>query len=107
MSTAFVRYLGFEQQSEQRAYEFDRVSSGEERATFVFTMDLSLLRRCQVKVQDGPGLCLSLLKAGLETSDRSGWGALSRTVNEEDLRSYVARRAAIALARKTGSTRLH
>jgi len=83
-----VRYLGFEQQQNARAYQFDVLEKGEPSKRFIVTADLSLFRTHGVLIQEGLSLCSSKLVADLE---RNFAGPHELTV--EDLRSFVSARS--------------
>ena len=83
-----VRYLGFEQRQNARAYQFDVVEKGEPSKRFIVTADLSLFRVHGVLIQEGLSLCSSKLVADLE---KNFAGPHELTV--EDLRAYVNARS--------------
>ena len=83
-----VRYLGFKQQQNARAYQFDVGEKGEPSRRFSVTADLSLFRAHGVLIQDGLALCSSKLVADLE---RNFAGPHELTV--EDLLAYVNARS--------------
>jgi len=99
-----LRYLGFEQLQNARAYRFDAISKGEATRQFTVTVDLGLFRTHRVGIQEGPSLCAHKLLADLE--------ACSEGVHElttEDLRVYAETRATAEArkmdARKSGPHR--
>ena len=61
-----LRYLGFEHEGNLRLYCFQRLTPQEQAQTFLVEADLSLFRRHQVHIQEGPALCLKMLSVGLE-----------------------------------------
>lgn len=80
-----VRYLGFEQQSNARSYQFDVVDKGEPSRRLIDRhRDLSLFHTHGVGIQEGPSLCVGKLVADLE---RNFAGAHELTA--EDLLAYV------------------
>lgn len=83
-----VRYLGFEQRQNARAYQFDVVEKGAPSKRFIVTADLSLFRAHGVLIQEGLSLCSSKLVADLE---RNFAGPHELTV--EDLRAYADARS--------------
>jgi hypothetical protein len=83
-----VRYLGFEQRQNARAYQFDIVAKGEPSKRFIVTADLSLFRAHGVLIQEGLSLCSSKLLADLERNF-----AGPHELTAEDLRSYVNTRS--------------
>ena len=89
-----LRYLGFEQTQNARAYRFDVISKGEAPRQFVVTVDLGLFRTHRVGIQEGPSLCGHKLLRDLETSSEG-----AHELTTEDLRAYVEART-IEEARK-------
>jgi hypothetical protein len=83
-----VRYLGFEQQQNARAYRFDVVEKGQPARRFIVTADLSLFHTLGVVIQEGPTLSASKLMADLE-KDFAGVHELTA----QDLRAYVSARS--------------
>ena len=83
-----VRYLGFEQRQNARAYQFDVLAKGEPPKRFIVTTDLSLFRAHGVLIQEGLSLCSSKLVSDLERNF-----AGSHELTAEDLRSYVNARS--------------
>ncbi len=63
-----VRYLGFEQLDNARAYRFDVVEKGQPAKSFTVTADLSLFLKHRVGIQEGPTLSASKLTADLENN---------------------------------------
>jgi hypothetical protein len=92
--TACVRYLGFEQAQNVRAYRFERLLPGEETTTLLVTADMSLFARHHVALQEGPSLCLHLLLAAgpddspVQQVARPQAGGL--TLTEQDILAHVA-----------------
>jgi hypothetical protein len=85
-----VRYMGFDQSQNARAYRFDVVvAKGEDARQFVVTVDLGLFRMHHVGIQEGPSLCADKLTADL---DRSADGPHELT--PDDLRAYAEARSA-------------
>jgi len=98
--TMQLRYLGFEQSQNARAYRFDGVEGDVTRQFFV-TTDIRLFRTYDVGIQEGPSLCARKLAADLRLSP---CGAHELTT--EDLRLYAEKRAgAIALKARPSSKR--
>ena len=79
-----LRYLGFEQTKNARAYQFDLIEKGHPARQFVVTADLSLFLAYRVALQEGPTLSATKLAADLQ---RDFEGAHELT--GEDLRLYV------------------
>jgi hypothetical protein len=83
-----VRYMGFEQQQNARAYRFDVVEKGQPARRFIVTADLALFHTLGVVIQEGPALSASKLVADLER-DFAGIHELTA----QDLRAYVMARS--------------
>ncbi len=62
------RYLGFDQAANVREYRFERLVPGHGTEQVVVGADLTVLRHCQVGLQEGPALCERFLAAA-ETGD--------------------------------------
>jgi hypothetical protein len=90
-----LRYAGFDQAANVRQYKFDAVSSGHAVERFVVSVDLSLLLKHHVGMQEAPALCLHKLTADLETAPAAG----RHELGNDDLLAYAVSRAALA-ARK-------
>jgi hypothetical protein len=94
-----LRYLGFDQSDNARAYRFDVMSKGEATRQFIVTVDVALFRAHRVGIQEGPGLCAHKLLTDLEASFEG-----AHELTKEDLRIYAETRAA-AEARKQETRR--
>ncbi len=90
----FLRYLGFDQQNSIRAYRFERVVPGDENVTFTVTTDLTLFARHHVGIQEGPGLCRTLLVNGISLGRSK-----DLELTEPDLQAFLAAR--VIPAKKT------
>ncbi len=99
--TVEVRYLGFEQQRNARAYRFDVIEKGQPSRRFIVTADLALFLVHRVGIQEGPTLSASKLAADLE---RNFDGAHELTA--DDLRSHVNARS-LADAQRAEMRRTH
>jgi hypothetical protein len=95
-----LRYLGFEQQKNLRAYRFDVLIKGEPTKHCVVTADLALFLAHRIGIQDGPGLCSLKLTADLE-----GLPQEVHELTDADLRAHAAARedAALRKAEKRNS----
>lgn len=89
-----VRYLGFEQLRNARAYRFGVAEKGQPVRHFVVTADLALFLAHHVGIQEGPSLSASKLTADLE---RNFDGAHELT--DDDLRSHANARCQAELQR--------
>jgi hypothetical protein len=98
-----LRYIGFDQKKNTRAYRFKGVIDGEAPAFFVVTADLALFLTHRIGIQEGPGLCVHKLAADLQNSV-SG----DHELTNDDLLAHANARAlagALKAARKTGPRR--
>jgi len=92
-----LRYMGFDQAKNIRAYRFDGIARGELTRHFVISADIALFTKHRVGIQEGPTLCMHKLAADL--------AALEQPLHEltsDDLLAYVSAKAA-AEARKAAS----
>ena len=90
--TNAFRYMGFEHQGNVRAYRFDLIQQGEARQSVTVEIDLALLLRHHVTVQEGPALCLRLLATELASAGAESWGESRRSITEQNMQAYVASR---------------
>jgi hypothetical protein len=99
-----LRYLGFEQSQNARAYRFDVIAKGEATRHCIVTVDLALFRTHRVGIQEGPSLCAHKLLRDLGASSEG-----AHELTTEDLRVYAEGRAMEEArrveARKSGSHR--
>jgi hypothetical protein len=98
-----LRYLGFSQLQNERAYRFDVTEAGHATRQLIVTVDLGLFRVHQVGIQEGPDLCARKLAADLEgCAEGTHTMAGSHELTNEDLRAYASARDGEE-ARKAGS----
>lgn len=99
-----LRYLGFDQQKNVRAYRFDVLVKGEATKHCVVTADLALFLTHRIGIQDGPGLCSTKLISDLEDLTLE-----VHQLTDADLRAHAVAREDAALrkaaARKSGPRR--
>ena len=90
-----LRYMGFTQQGSLRSYFYQRSTQSDlgVRAKhideFHVDADLGLLTLFQVRVQDLPSLCLSLLSAAIATNSGEQQLSSAYTVTAKDLGAHV------------------
>jgi len=84
-----LRYLGFEHEGNLRLYSFQRLTPREQAQTFLVEADLSLFRRHQVHIQEGPALCLKMLSVGLDCAADPRTLARCR-LTQQHLTAFVA-----------------
>jgi hypothetical protein len=90
-----LRYAGFNQAQNIRSFRFDAVACGHPLRQFVVTVDLALMLKHRIGVQEAPTLCLRKLEADLKALPGSG----RHELDDHDLRAYASLRAA-AIERK-------
>ena len=83
-----LRYLGFDQLLNARAFRFDIMNKGEAIRHAVVTVDLALFLEHRVGIQDGPTLCANKLSADIENSVEG-----THTLTADDIRAHAAARA--------------
>jgi len=59
----YMRYVGFDHKGNLRCYRFEFTSPGQEMQAIVFQIDLGLLTKHHLAIQDGPNLCRHVLAA--------------------------------------------
>ena len=84
-----LRYLGFDQMQNARAFRFDIMNKGEVTKQAIVTVDLSLFLLHHVGIQDGPTLCASKLSADIENSIEG-----THTLTADDIRAHAEARTA-------------
>jgi hypothetical protein len=91
-SGADLRYAGFTQAQNVRSYHFGTFAIGRPVEQFVVTVDLTLMLKHRISVQEAPGLCLRKLAADLkDVPDRE-----RHELADDDLRAVASSRAAAA-----------
>ena len=83
-----LRYMGFDQHDNTRAYKFDGVEAGHRIAQLVITADLTLFLKHHVSIQEGPDLCARKL-----TADLAGLEQQDHQLTNEDLLAFATSRA--------------
>ena len=89
-----LRYLGFDQTLNTRAYRFEGLNKGEPPVHLVVTADLAMFLKHRIGIQEGPGLCARKL-----ASDAQSPRLENVELTNDDLRAVVDARA-VADARK-------
>ena len=89
-----LRYLGFDQTQNTRAYRFEGLTKGEPTLHFVVTADMAMFLRHRIGLQEGPGLCARKLASDAQTPRLE-----NVELTNDDLRALVDARA-VADARK-------
>src|SRR3954453_10017050 len=83
-----LRYLGFDQLQNARAFRFDIMNKGEATRQAIVTADLALFLEHHVGIQDGPTLCASKLFADIENSIEG-----AHVLTGDDIRAHAQARA--------------
>jgi hypothetical protein len=89
-----LRYLGFDQKQNTRAYRFDGLTKGEPTIHFVVTADMAMFLKHRIGIQEGPSLCVHKLASDAQTPRLA-----NLELTNDDLRALADARAA-ADARK-------
>lgn len=84
-----LRYLGFDQLQNARAYRFAVIAKGATTMRAVVMADMALFLEYRVGIQDGPSLCAAKLTADLEQNVEG-----DHVLTADDLRGLSERRAA-------------
>jgi len=88
---------GFEQVENIRHYHFDAVNDDRSRRQFVVGVDLDLIRRYRIPLQELPLLCMGVLERQTNLA--------STMFTERDMVQYADARAAAAESPKKGPRR--
>jgi cold shock CspA family protein len=89
-----LRYMGFDQLGNTRAYRFERMSPGEAKETFTVVIDMGLFKRHQIVIQEGPVLCLQWLSAELEAATPKLERLSPWSITDQNMLAYVASKPA-------------
>lgn len=92
-----IRYLGFEQRQNSRAYRFEVRTDGRLKKEVSVTADIAVFRNHSVGIQEGPSLCGHKLTADLER----GWEG-EHELTGADVRAHADAKA-LADAQRAGS----
>jgi hypothetical protein len=84
-----LRYLGFDQLQNARAYRFDVIVKGHTTRQVKVVADLGLFLSHHVGIQEGPELCAKKLAGSLESTSEE-----THKLTVDDLREYVQERDA-------------
>jgi hypothetical protein len=89
---AVLRYSGFDQVQNTRLYLFQSFVPGEKKKLIVVSAEMSLFVKHRVRIQDGPTLCLHILKLEMQPVDLPEKEVSRRVVTDEDVTAYLASR---------------
>jgi hypothetical protein len=79
-----LRYVGFDQHANTRAYKFDSVEKGRPIVRLVVTTDLTLFLQHHVSIQEGPSLCARKL-----STDPAEIGEYDHQLTKQDLVAFA------------------
>jgi hypothetical protein len=85
-------YNGFTQLDEIREFIFHGACLGQERKIILVTADLSIFRKYNVGLQEGPLLCLRKLSLESATLVSNSQSLLQRKLCEDDICAFAAER---------------
>jgi hypothetical protein len=85
-----LRYLGFDHQGSVRSYRFEQVTPGADTKTFTVMGELALFKKHHVGIQDGPFICLDLLRTQLASGENQP-PPLNSSLADQDMLAYLAR----------------
>lgn len=91
-----LRYMGFSQAANVRSYRFDAVAVNRLVQQHVVTVDLTLMLKHRISVQEAPVLCLRKLTSDLKDSRKSE----RHELGNDELSAFASSRAAVAERRK-------
>jgi hypothetical protein len=99
-----LRYLGFDQEQNTRAYRFEGLTKGEPTIVLIVTADMALFLKHRIGIQEGPSMCVHKLASDTQTPRPA-----NLEITNEDLRVLAeARIAAVnrkAALRRNGTPR--
>lgn len=85
---------GFRQDNNVRRYTFQGVDADRKRSEFTVGVDLSLVRKYRIPMQELPLLCRGVLQAGLFQEAAAPLIYSELMYTEKDMLGYTVRRAA-------------
>src|SRR2546423_10732942 len=85
-----IRYSGFDQQADTRSYVFQYLVLGEKARPIVVSAEIALFLAHQIRIQDGPALCLHMLMSEMSGVDLTQTGTLKRHLTAQDVLAYRA-----------------
>jgi len=85
-----VRYQGFEQTNNVRSFKFQAWRTGEENQEAVVTVDLALLRKYGITIQEGPALCLRLVEAEIQQPNPYEPEVWKRGLTDKEMMAHLA-----------------
>lgn len=85
-----LQFVGFEQRANTRRYIFTGVESRDAKRVFMMDLDMALLGKHHVSLQEGPRICYRMLSAALEAGGAAGEGAIPTMITGQDLVDFQA-----------------
>jgi len=85
-----VRYEGFEQSDNIRSFKFQAWRTGEENQEAVVTVDLALLRKHGITIQEGPALCLRLIETEFQQPNTGEAQVWKRGLTDKEIMAHLA-----------------
>jgi hypothetical protein len=102
-TTGHLEYQGFEHVANTRAYQFQRRVTAHPTEHFVVRVELSLLAKHRIGLQEGPAICGRMLTEELKALGGLPAPEQTRVLTEQDLLIYFVPRAVIPpRSRRTG-----
>lgn len=92
-----LQYQGFAHRANLREYRFRRLVSGQAAEQFVVSVDLGLLAKHGVMLQEGPALCENSLAAILLGGSKVTLAGYRHVLTEDDLRNHCAKHKSAAI----------
>jgi cold shock CspA family protein len=89
-----LRYMGFQQKGTIRSYLFELFAPGHARAGFTVNTEMGLFIKHHVGIQEGPGLCLRLLAAELDSAPAAAELPFQCELTDREMLAYLASRPA-------------
>jgi hypothetical protein len=86
-----LRYIGFAHDGNVRTYRFEKCIQGGPPKNFAIATDLVLFQKCQVRIQDGPAVCLWFLSEEIQANG-DGAQLSPLCLTEQKMISYLASR---------------
>lgn len=102
----YIQYSGFEGAVASRIYRFHVIDERHERREFTVGIQSEAFGPSRLGLQDGPDICFALLKKALEAETLETRAEGHLNIGDEDVRAYLAIRAAAQASGKGKRERL-
>jgi hypothetical protein len=86
-----IQYVGFSLSESSRVYSFHVIDTPENTREFTVKVQSEAFRGGSLKLQDGPGMCLSRLKQELEGEVEGSPAEAGLNIRQQDIQEYVSR----------------